>query len=289
MESFLHGSENLEQRAWTDDLSSVQKVQFFCELAGVEFGLTECSQYIYSTAITRNSSVSYSLLLRAAFSASTSTLLSIFFYSFQFMILELTIYRGWQVFDWLFEKASTFKQEVLIRTAWLRFLPLYGNSDSFYTVLLDLLRCQEEQASDFPRISSSFFFQWSYFALKTFLPRFFLTQCVKFHFRIGVIWAVAQVSWFIANKSLSFEVTFPVNSTGPGLVAALWVRLHVIFSAMFLCVHMTRVLLDREFSCLGRLKELETFWFCCLLSRLRARELPLWHFPKGPLRTTAHT
>lgn len=38
----------------------------------------------------------------------------------------------------------------------------------------------------------------------------------------GVIWAIAQTSWFVANQELSFMVTFPIISVGPGLVGSLW-------------------------------------------------------------------
>ena len=38
----------------------------------------------------------------------------------------------------------------------------------------------------------------------------------------GVMWAVAQVSWFIANGALGFAVSFPIIACGPGLVASLW-------------------------------------------------------------------
>ena len=38
----------------------------------------------------------------------------------------------------------------------------------------------------------------------------------------GAIWAVAQVSWFIANKNLSFPVSFPIITSGPAVVATLW-------------------------------------------------------------------
>jgi glucose uptake protein GlcU len=38
----------------------------------------------------------------------------------------------------------------------------------------------------------------------------------------GVIWAIAQTSWFVANQELSFMVTFPIISVGPGMVGSLW-------------------------------------------------------------------
>jgi len=38
----------------------------------------------------------------------------------------------------------------------------------------------------------------------------------------GALWAIAQISWFIANSNLSLVITFPIVSTGPGLLASLW-------------------------------------------------------------------
>jgi len=38
----------------------------------------------------------------------------------------------------------------------------------------------------------------------------------------GAIWAVAQVSWFIANDNLSLPISFPIITSGPAVVATLW-------------------------------------------------------------------
>jgi len=38
----------------------------------------------------------------------------------------------------------------------------------------------------------------------------------------GGMWAVAEISWFLANNYLSEAVSFPIITTGPGLVASLW-------------------------------------------------------------------
>eukprot|EP01013_Petalomonas_cantuscygni_P025302 TRINITY_DN47210_c0_g1_i1.p1 TRINITY_DN47210_c0_g1~~TRINITY_DN47210_c0_g1_i1.p1 ORF type:complete len:529 (+),score=93.48 TRINITY_DN47210_c0_g1_i1:86-1672(+) len=38
----------------------------------------------------------------------------------------------------------------------------------------------------------------------------------------GVVWAMAQTSWFIANGRLGLPIAFPIIATGPGLVAQLW-------------------------------------------------------------------
>ncbi|GMH57739.1 hypothetical protein TrLO_g2586 [Triparma laevis f. longispina] len=37
----------------------------------------------------------------------------------------------------------------------------------------------------------------------------------------GMMWAVAQVCWFVANGALGFTTSFPIITSGPGLVAAI--------------------------------------------------------------------
>eukprot|EP01119_Soliformovum_irregulare_P011423 TRINITY_DN2853_c0_g1_i1.p1 TRINITY_DN2853_c0_g1~~TRINITY_DN2853_c0_g1_i1.p1 ORF type:complete len:360 (+),score=72.67 TRINITY_DN2853_c0_g1_i1:268-1347(+) len=38
----------------------------------------------------------------------------------------------------------------------------------------------------------------------------------------GALWAIADICWFVANTNLSFVVSFPMITTGPGVVASLW-------------------------------------------------------------------
>lgn len=38
----------------------------------------------------------------------------------------------------------------------------------------------------------------------------------------GVAWAIAQLCWFIANQNLSTVVSFPMITTGPGIIASCW-------------------------------------------------------------------
>jgi glucose uptake protein GlcU len=47
-------------------------------------------------------------------------------------------------------------------------------------------------------------------------------QIVLPSFLSGVMWAVAQSSWFIANSNLDMVVAFPIISTGPSIVASIW-------------------------------------------------------------------
>ena len=38
----------------------------------------------------------------------------------------------------------------------------------------------------------------------------------------GVMWAIAQTCWFVANDALSVSVAFPIITSGPGIVSAMW-------------------------------------------------------------------
>jgi len=41
-------------------------------------------------------------------------------------------------------------------------------------------------------------------------------------FLSGVMWAIADGAWFVANSALSEAVAFPIITTGPGVIASLW-------------------------------------------------------------------
>ncbi|XP_025917007.1 transmembrane protein 144 isoform X6 [Apteryx rowi] len=47
-------------------------------------------------------------------------------------------------------------------------------------------------------------------------------QAILPGFVSGVLWAIANCCWFMANHYLSAVVSFPIITTGPGLVAAVW-------------------------------------------------------------------
>ncbi|KAL1529473.1 hypothetical protein AB1Y20_000420 [Prymnesium parvum] len=38
----------------------------------------------------------------------------------------------------------------------------------------------------------------------------------------GIMWAVASTCWFVANRSLDMSIAFPIITSGPGIVSALW-------------------------------------------------------------------
>jgi len=41
-------------------------------------------------------------------------------------------------------------------------------------------------------------------------------------FLSGAIWAIAQISFFVASSNLGLVIAFPLSTSGPGVVAALW-------------------------------------------------------------------
>jgi len=71
-------------------------------------------------------------------------------------------------------------------------------------------------------------------------------------FICGFMWAIAQISWFYANSQLSMVVSFPIISTGPGVVGALWgifafseirgFRNYVVLISAFVCTLIAAVL-----------------------------------------------
>jgi len=38
----------------------------------------------------------------------------------------------------------------------------------------------------------------------------------------GLFWGIACTSWFIANQNLGFSISFPIITSGPGFIGALW-------------------------------------------------------------------
>eukprot|EP01100_Stratorugosa_tubuloviscum_P014902 TRINITY_DN824_c0_g1_i2.p1 TRINITY_DN824_c0_g1~~TRINITY_DN824_c0_g1_i2.p1 ORF type:complete len:364 (+),score=164.25 TRINITY_DN824_c0_g1_i2:43-1092(+) len=69
-------------------------------------------------------------------------------------------------------------------------------------------------------LSSTFWFLL-YCAIKKNEPKVFPKAALP-GFASGVLWAIAQISLFIANENLDIVIAYPIVCTGPGLVAALW-------------------------------------------------------------------
>jgi len=69
----------------------------------------------------------------------------------------------------------------------------------------------------------------------------------------GMIWGVAQCSWFLANGKLGFTIAFPMITTGPGLIAAILgvfvfdeikgKRNFIVLSAAFMCTGIANMLI----------------------------------------------
>lgn len=38
----------------------------------------------------------------------------------------------------------------------------------------------------------------------------------------GVLWGIAEICWFVANQHLGFAIAFPLITSGPGFIGALW-------------------------------------------------------------------
>lgn len=38
----------------------------------------------------------------------------------------------------------------------------------------------------------------------------------------GIMWAIANTCWFIANNALDMSIAFPIITSGPGIISALW-------------------------------------------------------------------
>lgn len=60
-----------------------------------------------------------------------------------------------------------------------------------------------------------------YCAIKKNRPQVF-PKAVLPGFLSGIMWGVATCCWFLANHYLSAVVSFPIITTVPGLIAALW-------------------------------------------------------------------
>lgn len=38
----------------------------------------------------------------------------------------------------------------------------------------------------------------------------------------GLLWGIAEICWFVANQNLGFAIAFPLITSGPGFIGALW-------------------------------------------------------------------
>ena len=53
-------------------------------------------------------------------------------------------------------------------------------------------------------------------------PIYVNPDCILPAIESGLLWGIAEISWFIANKSLGFSVSFPIITSGPGFIGSMW-------------------------------------------------------------------
>jgi hypothetical protein len=53
-------------------------------------------------------------------------------------------------------------------------------------------------------------------------PLFVNPDCILPAAASGLLWGVAEISWFMANKNLGFSVSFPIITSGPGFIGSMW-------------------------------------------------------------------
>eukprot|EP01064_Diplonema_japonicum_P005454 TRINITY_DN13649_c0_g1_i1.p1 TRINITY_DN13649_c0_g1~~TRINITY_DN13649_c0_g1_i1.p1 ORF type:complete len:461 (+),score=56.49 TRINITY_DN13649_c0_g1_i1:41-1384(+) len=74
--------------------------------------------------------------------------------------------------------------------------------------------------------ATSTFYMMLYAAFQMAKPEY--KDTVSYHamllpaFLSGLMWGVADICWFVANGNLGLMVSFPLVTTGPGLVSAIW-------------------------------------------------------------------
>jgi glucose uptake protein GlcU len=53
-------------------------------------------------------------------------------------------------------------------------------------------------------------------------PLFINSDCIFAAIISGTLWGIAEIAWFIANKNIGFSVSFPIITSGPGFIGAMW-------------------------------------------------------------------
>ena len=69
-------------------------------------------------------------------------------------------------------------------------------------------------------LTSTFYFL-IYCAIMNNRPRIY-PEAILPAFVSGIMWAIAQSSWFVANSALGFALAFPLITAGPGFIASMW-------------------------------------------------------------------
>jgi hypothetical protein len=72
--------------------------------------------------------------------------------------------------------------------------------------------------------TASWFYTIIYFCVKKIENKepFVNPECILPATLSGLMWGIANISFFVANGELGFSVSFPIISSGPGFLGALW-------------------------------------------------------------------
>lgn len=108
---------------------------------------------------------------------------------------------------------------------------LFGVNFNFVTIVMDTYKNASQEGLDYvySHFSGIFFASTIYFMSYCAYNMFYLKQAPDMNplvsfpgFISGLMWAIAQAAWFVANGDLSQLVTWPIVSVGPSLVAYAW-------------------------------------------------------------------
>ena len=92
---------------------------------------------------------------------------------------------------------------------------------------LNLPGCADQNMLDyvFPHFTGIFLTSTLYFivycAVMKNRPRIYPGAILP-AFVSGIMWAIAQSCWFVANSALGFALAFPLITSGPGFIASMW-------------------------------------------------------------------
>jgi len=80
----------------------------------------------------------------------------------------------------------------------------------------------------FPHFCGIVIASWVYFAIYLIYHKridgvpFIDKRCILPGIIAGVLWGIAEISWFIANGILGFSISFPIITIGPGFIGSMW-------------------------------------------------------------------
>ena len=102
---------------------------------------------------------------------------------------------------------------------------LYGTNTTPPQWLKDHGHSQEEADYVFPHFVGIFLASTFYFTIYCLYCKqkpVLYNKAVLPAYISGILWAIAQASFIVANGKLSFTISYPLGSTAPSLIGALW-------------------------------------------------------------------